>query len=102
MLTMTKHARFERNARLEYIIDTIGMGEPVCEIESRQGGQRILTNTGIIIVKDGTTLITAFIADFNQAYAIYKIANPNGKFPKKLESVIKLNHKGITAHQPRN
>ena len=69
-MKMTYHAREERRDRVYLIKKYIGMGEPVKEIPatSKKFGKKakaILTNTGIIIVRDHNTIITMIIPTFD-------------------------------------
>ena len=70
-MTMTYHAREERRDRLYLIEKYIGMGTPIKEIPATSKkfcgrAKAILTNTGIIIVKDklSATIITVIIPKF--------------------------------------
>ena len=53
-MKMTKHAQVDRISRLEYICDTVGIGEVVAEInEIDEYGNTLskkLTDTGVIII----------------------------------------------------
>lgn len=100
-MQMTKHARFERSERLLFIVDTVGIGEPLYIAPAKGGGERVLTSTGVIIIKHGNSIITAYIAQFNQAYSLFKAVNPNSIFPNKLERRIKYNEKNLVPRQPK-
>jgi len=103
---MTYHARKERCSRIDYIIDTVGIGDVIASIATtdslgRKGFQK-LTNTGVIIVlsADEHTVVTTYIATLGQACAIYK-TDKNCKFlPDGLYKKINNNAKYIKG-QPK-
>lgn len=102
---LTAHARFDRAARFEYIIDTIGFGEPItrlAEIDPRNNKPVVyeLTTTGVVIVRDPkNVVITAYIAGYEQATRIWRNSNPIKNMPSFLYKKIKQNEK-IKANQP--
>lgn len=90
---MTYHARVERADRLEYILNTTGIGEVVAEAPNdERGGLRRLTNTGVIIVvaEDHKTVVTAFICDIRQARSVYAYSH-NGRLPNYLANRVYSN-----------
>lgn len=95
---MTFHAQVERRARLDYIIDTVGIGEVIAEIrderDPRIAYQR-LTSTGVVVIvgADKRTIVTAFIANIDQAILIYKNAKNVSRLPDGLYRRIKGNQK---------
>lgn len=102
---LTAHARFDRMTRIEYIIDTVGIGEVIAECASHNenGGYRRLTSTGVIIVvgNDKRTIITAFIAEPKQAAAIYLEAKKVRKMPDNLYNRVRKNEY-YQKNQPRD
>ena len=102
---MTYHAFNERFERISFILDTIGMGEPVVSIRDpyHEDTIKVLTNTGIIIVNGETSkkIVTVFIATMDQAMAVYKIATNNKRMPERLYNKIKENQKLINK-QPKS
>lgn len=102
---LTAHARFDRADRFEYIIDTIGFGEPVTrlsEIDPRNGKPVVyeLTSTGVIIVRDRkNVVITAYIAGIEQATRVWRSSSASKNMPSYLYRKIKQNDK-IRAKQP--
>lgn len=65
-MTMTYHAKEERADRIYIINRFIGTGKPIKEIPATSkkfGGnaKAILTDTGVIIVKDRSTIITMIV-----------------------------------------
>lgn len=102
---LTAHARFDRMTRIEYIIDTIGIGEVIaeCAIHDERGGYRRLTSTGVIIVvaNDKHTIITAFIAEPRQAAAVYLEDKKVRKMPDNLYNRIRKNEY-YQKNQPRD
>lgn len=90
MMTMTYHARVERQARIQYIMENIGIGETVATKEKpREGKKELLTDTGIILVTNTaeTILITMFIASIDKAYALY-INDKKEPLPRDLRNTI--------------
>ena len=103
---MTYHARFDRTNRIEYIINTIGIGNVVAEIstvdnQGRKGFQK-LTDTGVIIILSGDnkTIVTAYIATPDQACAVYKTAKKVSRMPDGLYSRVRKNYE-IMKNQPK-
>lgn len=91
-MTMTAHAKFDRNARIEYIKRTIGIGNIVQENTQpyRDTFQYIcLTDTGVMIVldRDHEKLVTMYVARLSQARRCY----PDGYIPSMMFEVIKAN-----------
>lgn len=105
MKNMTIHAREDRRSRLEYIVDTIGIGEIIATAENKdyRGGYCKLTSTGVVIVfsKDNKTVVTAFIADVTQAASIYKADKKVRCMPDSLYRRIKGNNY-YRIHQPKD
>lgn len=96
-MIMTYHAREERHDRIYLINKYIGMGNPVKEIPatSKKFGGRakaILTDTGIIIVKDklSATVITVIIPKFMY---IKQNFYPTDLVPWEIQAVIARNKK---------
>ena len=101
---LTCHARFDRSERLEYIIDTIGVGKEVCQMfyDVEKPCTKVLTTTGVIIIKSTKNqVITAFIATMGQAQTVWSDAhNNNGKqMPPVLRQKIRDNI-GYQRRQP--
>ena len=106
-MKMTKHAQVDRISRLEYICDTVGIGEVVAEInEIDEYGNTLskkLTDTGVIIIVsvNYNRLVTAFIASCNQAITIWRTDKGDGKrLPNSLYKQIKTNEKYYIKGQP--
>lgn len=96
-MTMTYHAREERADRVFLIKKYIGMGNPIKEIPATSkkfGGtaKAVLTDTGIIIVRDNrnTTIITVIIPTFNY---IKRNFYPTDLVPWELQIAISRNKK---------
>ena len=83
---MSAHASIDRYDRLEYIIDTIGLGEPCMSAPSLNAPSRmeVVTTTGVIIVQstEYNTGITAFIGSIDKITALYQ--STGNKIPKAL------------------
>lgn len=90
---MTYHASFERVNRIEYILDTVGVGEEVARVwdETRQTFQ-CLTDTGVVIVvNEKGKIVTMFIATTARACAIYKACTKASRVPNYLFKIISRN-----------
>lgn len=76
---ITKHCSEERLARLTYIGTTVGFGENVLleQYNPKTDHTERLMDNGLLLILDahGEILITAFLIDFNRAYAMYKANN---------------------------
>ena len=103
---MTEHARYDRTNRINYIIDTIGIGNVIAEIATvddlgRAGFQK-LTDTGVIIVlsADNRTIVTAFIGTLAQVCKVYKTAKKSQRLPDGLYNRVINNGKYINK-QPK-
>ncbi len=82
----SKHAVVDREERLVRIATTIGFGEIV---QSREDHGRIksITDTGVIWVHTKqNVLVTAFVANVNDAYFVF-----DGKPPRNLLQTVKKN-----------
>ena len=99
---MTFHARVERDNRLEFIIDTVGIGEVICETNRPDDsyGKPVkmrLTDTGVIIVtSQENKIITAYIATISEAIGVYREATTRHELPSGLYKKIRQNEKLYT------
>lgn len=100
-MTLSKHVQWDRTDRISFIKNTIGFGELVAEHESFKGGYRGLTSTGVIIIMDEKheKVITAYIANVQQAVSTYCIATKQEKVPSELFQTI-LRNRPLRAEQP--
>ena len=98
---MTYHALIERKTRFELIENTIGFGKPLCETKDKSGERNIiLTDTGVMaVIANDNTIITAWIANFNQAIAIYKTATGANSLPEILWKYINYNNNTKAWHR---
>ena len=97
--TLSKHCEFDRQARVQAIIDNIGIGHIVKEvyvhsfssIEKGQDGVYLcFTNTGITLVKDEKRekIITMYVTSFKELVRAFKGA---GNIPKYLHKKVDKN-----------
>lgn len=102
--TMTYHARVERKTRLEYIIDTVSIGNPIARVIDDHDDTlwKTLTDTGVIIISNRYTnkLVTAYIATIDQATYLYKADKKTKFLPDGLYHRICKNQKFIR-NQPK-
>lgn len=92
---LTYHALIERKTRFELIEKTIGFGETICQVRDNQSPDCdiVLTSTGVMgVIKDDNTVITAWVANINQAIATYRTANGNKPMPERLWNYINYNN----------
>lgn len=102
--TMTKHARVDRQARLNFILDTVGVGNIVAGMINTNNGHpnfECLTDTGVLLVfsPDRKILITAYIPNTEKAVAVYLKSTQRKSLPDGLYNKIKANQK-IAKKQP--
>lgn len=104
---LTTHATRDRLARLNYIIDTVGVGKVMCEgifddpRPNYPQTTRQLTSTGVIIIKNSKNqVVTAFIATMSQAIQVWEKAHGrNAKMMAVLVKQVKKNE-CYRANQP--
>lgn len=99
--TISYHAQYERQERINYIIDMVrgDFGEMICSsCETRNNCKRTLTNKGLIILTDIDTnrLVTMYFGTVNQIVQLYTSANNVNKCPKWL---MKIAHKAQTYNE---
>ena len=95
MCTMTHHARVERADRIEYILDTIGVGEVVGKYEKRNEYRyKAVTDTGVIMVTGfDNALITMYIGSMEEIIQTYRIATRRHEMPGGMYRNAKLAQK---------
>ena len=94
--TMTKHARVDRQARLNFILDTVGVGNILVGTVGTNNGHanyECLTDTGVLLIfsLDRKTLITAYIPNTEKAVAVYLQATQRRKMPDNLYNRVRAN-----------
>ena len=94
-MKMTYHVREERSHRIFLIKKYIGLGSPVMEIPATSkkfGGhaKAILTDTGVIIVRDNKTIITMIVPTFD--YVKHNFY-PETVIPWEMQLIISRNKK---------
>lgn len=94
-MKMTYHAREERSHRVYLIEKYIGIGSPIKEIPATSkkfGGnaKAILTDTGVIIVRDRNTIITMIVPTFDY---IKHNFYPESVIPWEMQLIISRNKK---------
>lgn len=99
-MEFTGHARFDRAARIRYIVNTIGVGNVVKEHkqENYMGEQwACLTDTGVMIIKDlaREKVITMFVATLSQAMKVYQ----SRRLPNEIYNTVRGNYE-IWKNQP--
>lgn len=94
MTKMTYHAQVERQERIDYILDHIGIGETVCEYyQEEKGTIARLTTTGVIVVltPNYKSLVTMYVAGLPEASHYYKSVYKVSRMPNNLASRIARN-----------
>lgn len=94
---MTHHAKNDRMARLEYIVDTVGVGKVIAtSIELDKYNRETiseLTTTGVIIIRNTERMVvTAYIAEMNQAIKVWRTAKGTQKMPTPVYNKIRQNY----------
>lgn len=99
-MNLTFHAQVERADRIEKIIDTIGFGEPYLETPpvrdaiTNRVTTKILTTTGVIIVKnERNAIVTCYVASVKQAVECCCCGGMRIYLPKELFSTIRQHEK---------
>lgn len=92
---MTHHAQVDRSNRIEYIMDTIGIGEPWMSYNDTPVSEKILTDTGVVIVRSikSKKIITIYIAHMAQALEILQGAGKLKRLPLNMYNRIMDNQK---------
>ena len=101
MIKMSEHATNDRIERLAYIATEIGIGEPVLSyLDEMTYRLVILTDTGVIVVKDSYTeeLVTACVASLDRACAMWERVYGTKILPNSLYKQIIRNK---SAHCPK-
>lgn len=87
----TYHAGVERKNRLQALEEVLGFTNPVLEVVMEETKRYQLTSSGIIVVTNVFTnlLITAYMANYDQCYRLYKLAGKGEVAPKMKKRVMK-------------
>lgn len=91
-MLLSYHARVERAERLALLEQVLGFTKVVLEVECKEEQTRYcLTSSGIIIVKNLYTdlVVTAYMANLNQCYRLYREAGKAQMSPKMRKRVLK-------------
>ena len=86
------HAQVERADRLAQLEEALGFTHIVLEVPVVEEEKRYcLTSSGIIIVKNlhKEFVVTAFMANINQCYRLYRMAGKGQMSPKMQKRVVK-------------
>lgn len=86
------HAQVERADRLTQLEEVLGFTHIVLEVPVVEEEKRYcLTSSGIIIVKNlhREFVVTAFMANINQCYRLYRMAGKGQMSPKMQKRVVK-------------
>lgn len=92
---MSAHFIIDRADRINYIEKTVGWGTVIVEAPDpiREDVRKALTSTGVLIIFGREDIIiTAWIADVNQALRVWLDAKNNNHLPKWLWNVINYNN----------
>ncbi len=95
-MNMTAHAVNDRLDRLVACVETLGLGKILLETndqyDNNKGVVQQITATGIILIveKKTNTLITGYMAQPHQVYAMYHRAGYN-KVPPKIYARVQKN-----------
>lgn len=92
---MSAHVIIDRADRINYIEKTVGWGTVVVEAPNRghEGTRKALTSTGVMVIfGEDNFIITAWIADVNQALWTWIEGKHNNHMPKWLWNVVNYNN----------
>ena len=95
-INMTRHAVEDRLDRLVACVETLGLGKILLEVPDphrrQEGVVHQLTATGIVLVvqKKTKTLITGYMGEMQQVYAMYRKAGYE-KVPPKIYQRVQKN-----------
>ena len=92
---MTYHARYDRAARIDAILDTVGFGEIMFIVPQSNSREICMTDTGVAIVRAQTDkkIITVYVASLHLARALYEKKFNIDRLPKTLFETVKRNQK---------
>lgn len=101
MYKLEPHASQERVERLMFLNLEIGIGDEICHTRRDKDHYReILTSTGLIlIVNEYDYLITAYVANLDKAFAIWRETHGNIKMPNVLYETLLKNKKNYLISQ---
>lgn len=91
-MKLSYHIQYERSDRLQKLESVLGFSRIVLEVpEVDQDKKYCLTSSGIIIVKSlyKDFVITAFMANINQCFRLYKMAGKKCISPKMEKRILK-------------
>lgn len=92
---MSAHAINDRKNRFEVIENTIGWGQPIAMVPDREDptATNTLTSTGVLVVRSNdNTIVTAWIANVQQASAIYHKATNGKRMPQLYWDIVNYNN----------
>lgn len=88
--TWSTHARIDRQERMMAILMTIGFGE-ICYTKKTVKNRLIhFTNTGCILISEGTTIITGYVSSREQMLEYF-----DGQVPSTIRKIVKNSNKQI-------
>lgn len=91
-MKLTYHAEYERGNRLAALEEVLGFTKTVLEVEVKEECKRYcLTSSGVIVVKNlyKDIVVTAFMANIDQCYRLYRMAGKAQISPKMEKRVMK-------------
>ena len=91
-MTLSYHAQYERADRLAQLEEVLGFTRIILEVPVVEEEKRYcLTTSGIIIVKNlyRDYVVTAYMANVNQCFRLYRMAGKSQISPKVHKRVIK-------------
>ena len=91
-MNFSYHALHERSGRLKQLEEVLGFTKIILEVPVLEDKKRYcLTSSGVIIVKNlyEDFVITAFMANMNQCYRLYRMAGKKHLSPKMEKRVLK-------------
>jgi len=97
-MKMTHHTKVERKDRVDYILDTVGLGEPMVDsfVEERNHWER-LTTTGVLIVLDPSKkiVVTLYVPTVSKAVAVYCSGTHRSRVPENKMKLFRYNERNF-------
>lgn len=92
---MTNHARYDRAARINAILDTVGIGEIMFTVPQSNNKEICMTDTGVAIVRAQADkkIITVYVASLHLARTLYEKKFNIDRLPKTFFETVKRNQK---------
>lgn len=101
MYKLNPHASRDRLERMMFLSMEIGLGDEICHLtREKDNYKEVLTSTGLILIIDEFNyLITAYVANLDKAFAIWRNVKGSAKMPNALYKKIIRNKENYSISQ---